>query len=79
MEKLITNKPLLAKAIYFKNGYQTIHNCLVWIAGNFVVIARDESDNAPTWYNTNIIERMEGVEQIREAPQTRIEQRMAFF
>lgn len=79
MERLITNKPLRAAAIYFKGKQQPLRSRIVWVAGNFLVVAKDESDTAPTWYNVDRIDRLEGVEQMREKPQTRIEQRMTFF
>lgn len=79
MERLIANKPLRAAAIYFKGKQQPLRNRIVWVAGNFLVVAKDENDTAPTWYNVDRIDRLEGVEQMREAPQTRLEQRIAFF
>lgn len=79
MEKLVTNKPLRAAAIYFKGIPQPLNNRIVWAAGNFLVVAKDESDIAPTWYNVDMIDRMEGVEQVRETQQGRREQRIAFF
>lgn len=79
MDKLLTNKPLLARAIFFKGDTEPLRDRLVWPAGNFLVVAKDETDEAPTWYNLDKIDRMEGVMRIREQPQTRLEQRITFF
>lgn len=79
MERLTVNKPLRAAAVFFKGKSQPLRNRIVWIAGGFLVVARDENDTAPTWYNVDRVDRLEGVEQLREYPQTRLEQRIAFF
>lgn len=79
MERFIANKPLRAAAIYFKGKLPPLRNRIVWVAGDFLVVAKDENDTAPTWYNVDRIDRLEGVEQMREVPQTRLEQRIAFF
>ena len=79
MEKLQANKPLRAAAIYFKDEQQPLQNRLIWVAGNFLVVAQDENDTAPTWYNVDRVGRLEGVQQLRDVPQTRLEQRISFF
>lgn len=73
MERISVNKPLRAKAIYFKGKSQPLRNRLVWVAGNFLVVAQDEFDTAPTWYNADRVDKLEGVEQLREEPQTRLQ------
>ena len=78
-EKLITNTPLRARAVYIANTPEPLKDRVIWIAGGFVVIAKDENDTAPTWYNSNLIARIEGVELLREPPQTRIEKQLRFF
>ena len=78
-EGLIANRPLLAKEVYIVNTPEPIKNCVVWIAGNFVVIGRDENDTAPTWYNAKLICKMTGVEALREPPQTRLEKQLRFI
>lgn len=73
MERISINKPLRVKAIYFKGKSQPLRNRLVWVAGNFLVVAQDEFDAAPTWYNVDRVSELVGVEQIREEPQTRLQ------
>ena len=68
MERLNTNKPLRAKAIYLKGNSKPLRDRCVYIAGNFLVVAQDEEDTAPTWYNVDKVERLEGVEVIPEPP-----------
>ena len=64
MQRLNINKPLRVKNIYFKGKGQPIHNCIVWVAANFLVVAKDENDTAPTWYNVDNVDRLEGVEEL---------------
>lgn len=73
MEWLSLNKPLRVKSIYFKGKSQPLRDRLVFIAGNFLIVARDEFDAAPTWYNVDRVSELVGVEQIREEPQTRLQ------
>jgi len=56
-----TNKPLHAEAVYFKGRPDPLKNCDVLILGNFAIISNDPDDISPIWYNTNLIEKMEGV------------------
>lgn len=79
MERININRTLRVKAIYFKGNTEPLKNRLVWVAANFLVVAKDENDTAPTWFNTDQVKRMEGVELVREVPRTRMEQRMAFL
>ncbi len=61
------NKPLRAKSIYFKDGNnKPLRDRLVWITSAFLVVAQDENDTAPTWYNVDMVERLEGVEEITD-------------
>ena len=43
-------------------GIEPMHDVLVWLKDNFVVVALDESDSSPTWYNAAAIFSMRGVE-----------------
>lgn len=43
-------------------GLEPKHNVLVWLKDNFVVVALDESDSSPTWYNVAVIFSLRGVE-----------------
>lgn len=64
------NKPLKAKAIYFKGNNKPLRDRLIYIAGNFLVVAQDENDTAPTWYNVDKVERLEGVEHLPTPPRS---------
>lgn len=71
MERLNVNKPLRVQAIYFKGNGKPLRDRIVWVAANFLVVARDENDTAPTWYNVDKVDRLEGVEQMKEQPPLR--------
>ena len=73
MERINVIKPLRAKGIYLKGNSKPLHNRIIWIAGNFLVVAEDEEDTAPTWYNIDKVDKLEGVEQIKEPPRIRFE------
>lgn len=68
MEKLNVQKPLKVKALFFKGNSKPLRDRIVYIAGNFLIVGQHEEDNAPTWYNMDKIERLEGVEQIPDPP-----------
>lgn len=55
------NKPLKVKKAYIKGQTDPIRDCVVFILDNFVIIARNQNDNNPTWYNVNLIEKLEDV------------------
>ena len=76
MLKLELTKPYKAKAIHLKGSSKALRDRIVFIAGNFLVVAQDMNDTAPTWYNVDQVNRLEGVEQIAEPPQQR---RAVFF
>lgn len=57
-----TNRLLKVKRIVLKNGKKPVSDCVVWMNGAFAVVGTDETDTAPTWYNVDTIEKMEGVE-----------------
>ena len=66
MKRLELTKPLKAKAIYLKGNSKPLRDRIIFIAGNFLVVAKDEEDTAPTWYNVDQVNRLEGVEQMQE-------------
>ena len=76
VKRLELNKPLKVKAIYIKGNSKPLRDRCVYIAGNFLVVAKDEEDTAPTWYNVDQVNKLEGVEQIPEPPR---QQRAYFF
>lgn len=55
MKKLVTNKPLRVASIFFKGKQQPLRNRIVWIAGNYLVVAKDENDTAP-----HMVQRRQG-------------------
>ena len=50
--------------IIFKDG-TTLTNCIGALANGFLIVARDEEDEAPIWYSTDTITRLEGVKKDR--------------
>lgn len=76
MNRLNITKPLKVKALYLKGNSKPLHDRIVYIAGNFLIVGQDEEDTAPTWYNMDKIDKLEGVEQIPEPPR---QQRAYFF
>lgn len=77
-EQLITNKPLKAKAVYILNAPEPLKDRVIWFFGDFVIVGLNDMDSAPTWYNQSIVMKLEGVEPLRELPQTRIVKQMGF-
>ena len=77
-EQLITNKPLKAKAVYILNAPEPLEDRVIWFFGDFVIVGLNDMDSAPTWYNQSIVMKLEGVEPVRELPQTRIVKQMGF-
>ena len=67
-QRINVNKPLRVKAIYFKGNTEPLEDKVIWIASNFLVVAHDESDAAPTWFNVDNVDRLEGVEVIPTKP-----------
>lgn len=68
VKRLDLNKPLKVKGIYIKGNSKPLHDRICFIAGNFLIVAKDENDTAPTWYNVDQVNKLEGVEQIPEPP-----------
>lgn len=46
--------------ITFKDA-TALHNKMVYITDRFIIVADSETDTAPTWYNIDLIDRMDGV------------------
>lgn len=49
------------EALYIKGQEEPIKDCAVFFLDNFVIVATDQNETAPTWYNINIVEKLEGV------------------
>lgn len=60
----IANNRLYFKcaAVYLKGSKEPLQNKVVYILDNFLIVAADEEDTAPTWYNVDRVDRLEGVE-----------------
>lgn len=58
------SKPLQCDAIYLKGKDKPLRDRLIFLIGSFVVVAKDEEDTAPTWYNVDQVTRMEGVREL---------------
>lgn len=61
MQRLNITVPLRASAIFFKDQEAPLLDRIIYAAGDFLVVAEDENDTAPTWYNVDLIARLEGV------------------
>lgn len=61
MATINTNKPLLVDALYIKGESDPVTNSVVFLLDHFVIVARDQNDTAPIWYNVDLIEKMDGV------------------
>ena len=72
MERLNINKPLKAKAIYLKGNNKPLRDRTIYIAGNYLIVAKDAEDTAPTWYNVDQVNRLEGVTQEPAQAQQRL-------
>ena len=67
------NKPLRVKAIYLKGNDKPLLDKIVCVYYNFLVVAENENDSSPTWYNIDTIDRLECVEEMADKTrQTRI-------
>ena len=76
VNRIDINKPLKIKSIYLKGSSKPMHDRIAFIAGNFLIVAKNESDTAPTWYNVDQVTRLEGVERI---PEPRSAQQIRLF
>lgn len=54
--------PFKCAAVYLKDSKEPLQNKIVYIMDNFLIVAADEEDTAPTWYNMDRVDRLEGVE-----------------
>lgn len=75
MNKFSINRVLRVAAIYFKDSKEPLRDRIIYVAGNFLVVAQGEDDIFPTWYNVDLIDRLEGVEMKPEPPR---KQRITF-
>ena len=56
------------KAIHLKGNRQTITDSIIMFADSFLIVAQDENDVSPTWYNIDQISKLEGVEELPKPP-----------
>lgn len=66
------NKPLRVQLIRFLGNIPPERDRIVYVAGNFLIVAKDENDDAPTWYNMDRVECLEGVKPIETRQKARI-------
>lgn len=71
MHRISMDKPLKAKAVYLKGKQHPLRDRIIWLYGNFLLVAKDSEDTAPTWYNVDRVDRLEGVEEIPNQKQQR--------
>ena len=76
MEKLNIYRPLRAQAIYLKGNSKPLRDRIIFVSSNFLIVGKDINDTAPTWYNIDLVNRLEGVEPI-DGP--RHNQQIRFF
>lgn len=69
MIKRINGRFFTVNSLYLKGG-EILTDCLICFADNFVIVAHDATDVKTTWYNTDQVQRMEGVETERESRQS---------
>ncbi len=62
MNMINFNKPMHAKAIYIKGISKPLRDKVVFFTDRFLIVAQDENDTAPTWYNVDRIDKIVGVE-----------------
>ena len=61
MIKRINGRFFTVNSLYLKGG-EILTDCLICFADNFVIVAHDATDIKATWYNTDQVQKMEGVE-----------------
>ena len=60
MQQIKPDATFCVDAIYLKDGSK-IGTSVISFMGGFVIVAKDNDDVSPTWYNVDQVERMEGV------------------
>lgn len=71
MNMINCNKPMYAKAIYVKGNSKPLRDRIVFFADRFLIVAQDENDTAPTWYNVDMIDKITGVEALHTTTMSR--------
>jgi len=57
------SKYMQVKAIYLKGCKEPIKDQVIYFTNHFIIAAGDAEETAPTWYNIDAIEKLEGVER----------------
>ena len=70
MQKINPNRPLKVDRIYLKDRIEPLENCEVFIMDRFL-IASKENVAAPTWYNLDYVEKLVGVELLKQEQQNK--------
>lgn len=68
-----STKPLHVKLIHLANG-DTLEDKTVFIVSGFLIVEADNPEQAPTWYNLQNVEALQGVTMPEQPakPQQRI-------
>lgn len=66
MVKVNPNRLLTAQALYFKDDKEPLQNCCIYLVDHFAIVGTHENDNEPTWYNVDLIDRIENVKPYEE-------------
>ncbi len=61
MQRVNTNRPLKAAAIFLKGNKEPLTDKDIFITERFLVVASEWEDEAPVWYNLDNVDRLEGV------------------
>lgn len=76
MQRINANRIMHVAAIYLKGNSKPLQDRYILITERFIIVAKDTEDAAPTWYNVDQVNKLEGVEQI---PEQRSAQQIRFF
>lgn len=67
IQSLPRNAILSVQTINFMGSAEHVplHDKYVWLNGDFIIVANDINDSAPTWYNVATVASMDGVEVVQ--------------
>lgn len=63
------SKYMQVKALYLIGEKEPVKDIVIYFTTHFIITFTGEEDTAPTWYNINAVERMEGVEPYKAPAQ----------
>lgn len=67
MQTIPRNAILRVRTIHFMDGveHEPISDVFAWVTDNFIIVANDINDTAPSWYNVATVASMEAVEVVQ--------------